>query len=276
MRKFPSTGSKRLILALAFCVAANYAFATTLALNFANWSDNINPNTGTTFNVGSTNPQGANGTIAVGDLLIGEVVIASTVATTDPGANTWPSGWTRVVDDWNTHPNSAFGDPNYHYSWAWKIATSGDLTGSYAVSWTNAAKGASWALFDYVGANATTPIDASGNTDQTTSGANHMIAPSITPTGTTDINLIIGMYAQALNPYTLPAGFTQRALVGSTSSDRPDIIAGDIQLAVSGATGTRIINSANGVPSAISIAIAPASGGGGNVIPMKSLLGAGP
>lgn len=239
----------------------------TLVPNFFNWSDNVNANTSTSLNVGATNPQGSNGTISVGDLLIGVLVVASTVAATDPGSHSWPSGWTRVIDVWDTHPNTAFGDPNYHYSWAWKIATSGDLTGSYAVSWANAAKGASWALIDYTGANVTTPIDASGNADATTAAINHMIAPSISPAGAADINLIIGIYGQGLIPYTMPSGFTQRALVGSTSSDRPDIVAGDSQLSSSGATGTRTIQCADGAPSAISIAIAPASGGGGATPP---------
>jgi len=222
------------------------------SFNWSNWSDNATNNTGTSITVGATGSQGTNGTINQGDLLIACVIVSSTSTTTDPGSHTWPIGWTRVVDDWNTEPNTILGDFNYHYSWAWKIATAGE-TASYSVSWTNAARGVSWVLFDYIGA-----VDVNGNADATTASTTSMVAPSISPIGTSDIELIIGLYGVTLTSYTLPGGFTQRANVGTTSGSRPEIIAGDIQLSVSGATGTKTITTGSaGVPSAIAIGIKP-------------------
>lgn len=241
-----------------------------LVFNFSNWSSATVGNGGATgFNVGSTNAQGANGTINQNDLLIAVVIVTDVTATADPGVIVPPAGWTQICNEFNTNPNSVFGDIDIRYACYWKVAGASE-TGSYAYSWTAACRGASWALFDYSDPNAVTPIDASGNFDNTV-GA--MVCPSISPTNPNDIMLIIGLYADNLGPYSLPGGFTQRAYVNNpvNSTSFPDIIAGDTQLSSSGPTGTKTIGfTTTGVPSGISIAIAPGAVIGINIWPYKT------
>ena len=228
---------------------------STPVINWSNRSTTAGTWTTATMNVGSDNKNGSNGTFTSGDLLIAIICISASVEATDPGSVSWPAGWTPIINVWDTEPNSVFGDINYRYSVAWKIA-GGSETGSYAATWTSNTRGASWLLFDIGGANGSTPIDASGSHDATAASVSSMVAPSISPTGSNDLLLIAGMYAQGHSPYTTPSGFTLVTGLSATSSGTPDLISYDKALSSSGATGTATITaSVSGVYSALSIAI---------------------
>jgi hypothetical protein len=200
-----------------------------------NWSNTSSSgavnNAVTTFNVGSTNPAGSNGAFTAGHLLIACAVVSMTAAT-DPGIIFGPAGWTQIFQTYY----SAMDTPVIRVACFWHLA-GGSETGSYTFSWTNPSRGASWALFDVHGQNAV-PID--GSDTQNNNYSANRTAPSISPSGSSDMLVAVFFDAGSGSPYTKPSDMTLISDVNSTSSDRPEILVSYKTLSASGATGTEV------------------------------------
>lgn len=221
-----------------------------IAFNWGNRSDDTTTNAVTTFNVGATNPNGANGTFTSGDFLLA-VIILSSSSTTDPGAIAM-TGWTNIFADWDATTETRIE--------VWFKIAGGAESGSYAASWTNTSRGASWALLDYTGVATTSPADITGS--QVTSGSTSCTAPSVTAVASNDLLFYIGSNYGAHGPMTVPAGMAQRTNQSGSDSTRPSVMTADIQLVSAGATGTKVgtLNSA-GDNKGVNIALKTASAG---------------
>ena len=187
-----------------------------IAFNWGNAS-NTSYNTGTSFNVGSTNAQGANGTFTSGDFLVMVVTVMANSAT-DPGVISTPTGWTQIdqvlsAGQWSGAMRTAT---------FYKIA-GGSETGSYSASWTNAAYGAGWVLMDYTGVNTSSPIDAH-NLIANTGYSPTPTTTAISPSGSTDMLIAAFVSGSGTGAYPItaspPSGMTTResSASGSVSS----------------------------------------------------------
>lgn len=130
-----------------------------------------------------------------------------------------------------------------------------------------------WAAADYSGASST-PIDASGLSGVQTNQSTSITAPSISPTGSTD--MLVGVWgADASLTFTKPASMTSReAQAGSSGS----VLIADQLLSASGPTGTRTATMSTGPNDAIGGLIALTAGGTPpppTCTPSIALLGAG-
>jgi hypothetical protein len=229
----------------------------TISINWSNKSSNTTGNIGvTSLTIGSTNAAESNGSIASGDFLI---AILEVVAASDPGSaatSMTSAGFTTTFDHFDSNQVKRM------YV-GWKVAGSSE-SGTYSASWATASTGASWTLIDLASVNTSSPIDTSTITDTSYDGG-LMPAPSISPSGSADWLMCVWFEAGGNNPYTVASGMTLLFDVGSSSSDRPEIMVGYLQLSSSGATGTKNASAANNTQtSGASIAFKPASGGGGS------------
>lgn len=199
-----------------------------VAFGWRNNSDVVNVNSGTSFTVGTTNAAFTNGSIAQNDLLV-MIVNVSTNATT-AGVLVPPGGWTQVLNDQNTTQTLSVG--------VWYKLAGAAEPGTYSVSWTNTARGASWALLDYTSVNLSTPVETSASIDNNGFSAN-LGCPTVTPTASDDLLIAIATEFGGQNSYTTPSGMTLRVNNASTSSDKPGLGVADLQLVSNSATGTK-------------------------------------
>lgn len=228
----------------------------TIAFSWANQSQNVGPaNAATSIVVGSTNAQGANGTINQNDLLIACVVATGAGVS---GTITQPGGWTQIYNNFDASQNR----PMITSVWV-KIAGASE-TGNYTFSWTGTSVGCSWALLDYTGVSTGAPVDASAGQNNDSFSTN-MTAPSISPAGAADMMVCVWAEDGGNATYAPAAGMTQRSTTGgtgngSTSSDRPEILIAELQLSASGATGTKVGTCASAPTVGVSMALTPAGG----------------
>ncbi len=215
-----------------------------------NWSNTITPTTNyqqvTTFNVGSTNANAANGAFHAGDFLLAVVTVFKT---TDPGA-IGVAGFTQIVQAVNTN--------GYTRTYVGYKIAGGSETGSYAATWTSTSTAAGWILASWSGVASSNMIDASGVTLQSAYGTS-LVAPSISPTGATDLLLTIFSTNGAVTTLSTPAGTTNRASCIGANSIYTSVIVNELQLAASGPTATQTSTAGNSqnYSNMISIALLP-------------------
>jgi len=217
------------------------AASKSVAFNWAYGSINSVANSGvTTINVGTTNPAGSAGPVAATDKLIAVVVVSMTIGT-DPGVIT-VTGFTMFSEVWNATFKTR--------TWLGYRDSSNGLVGgetvSYAASWTNASRGASWGIANYGNAATGSPV----NTQQDNAAfSTNMTSPSINATTASDRLICTVSEFGGNPPYAGPAPMNTRFNVGTNSSDRPEIIIADQQLSATGATGTRTSTAGGSVQS---------------------------
>lgn len=229
----------------------------TITPNWQNCSDNAHNNTGTSVGVGSTNPVGANGSIASGDLLIASIVGSN--GATDIGscaASMVALGWTTIYDAYNANDTNRV--------WVGVKIAGPSESGAYTATWASSATiGVSWSLADFGGVDQTTPVEASAGVTTSYDGGLYP-APSIVTTTVGDMLVCLWLTGGGGGPYSVDATMTQFTQIQSTSSTRPNIMLAYEQLVAAGATGVKNGSTTGNTPSTgVSMALKPASGGGG-------------
>ncbi len=237
-----------------------------MAISF-NWSNaiiNNAPQTVTTFNVGTTNPAGSNGTINSGDFLLA-CVMAQLGTAADPGTIT-VTGFTPIQQVFSSGQNVGGTEIYVGY----KIAGASE-SGSYAANWTTTSRDAGWALLDYGGVTNSSPVDVNAETSSTGFSVN-MVAPSIAPLGSSDMLICVWFTDGSQPPFTQAPGMNKRVdVMGAAggNSGITEILVADLQLSSSGATGTKTATqNAVGTNMAVSLALIP--GGILTVSPLPS------
>lgn len=213
-------------------------------------------------------PAGSCGTFTSGDFVIINEYI-TTIGGADPGVPTTPPGFTALFTPILGTGNDTRAAIFYKIAAGTESCTTGFIS-----TWTNLGVQQTWSIVDYAGVDNVSPIDSHNETVAGFTGAATIVAPSTSPTGSTDA--LIGWFNQAggLNPYAAPGSMTSDADNAGTGGTAESLIARQT-LAASGATGTRTATNTGGIGtwSAGLIALKPAGGGGGFV--SKMLLNAG-
>lgn len=205
--------------------------------------------------------------ITNGDLLI-IAIACDIVAGGDPGAPTFPAGFTQIT----SHFTPALFHGSLRLSWAYKIAAS--ESGNYTVTWTNAAK-FSWVSVDISGNKSSSPLDTSAsNSSATNTGS--LIAPALTGlTGSSDLLLCLFSNTGGANPYTMPAGMTTILNNNQGNSDGVFLGLSYLVLASNANTSTETVTgTGNDIFEAASAAFL-APGGGAAAVNLRTLMGVG-
>ena len=192
-------------------------------------------------------------TVSDGDLMLLLVDASYSDADVTP-----PAGWTAAA----TVDNESLFETELRLYW--KIAAS--EPSSYTVQISGQGGGnniGSAIIWSYTGVHATTPVDVSATTRQTSSSTS-ATAPSVTTTqADTMLICIAGVNNTTAVSFTAPGGMTER-FDGRHASAGQVIGIFEEAIASAGATGTRVATcSASNTYQLISIALAPAGGGGG-------------
>lgn len=189
-------------------------------------------------------------------LVTGNVLYAigyATCISAGTGVSSWtaPSGWT--VQSQNNDTTDRAGSI---------IVLTRTVTGSEASTYNlvaNFNNGSTlyfgWAVLQYSGVDTTSPIDGTPGYVQVDT-ASTITAPSISPTGSTDIQVAAFFVENTATFSGSPSGFTQR----ETSAGRPPLIVYDKTLSASGATATVSQNISSSFPgAAVTFALTPAA-----------------
>lgn len=174
-----------------------------VAFKWENHQDNAFDGPFTTFNVGSTDAAGANGSFTSGDMLIARVTVINDAGDTiNP-----PAGWNAIGSQITDGSN----DVSRYYS----HLCDGSESGSFTFSWTNS-KFASWGLVSISGASST--LDASAVASWNNAGSASFTTSSITMTDAGDLLVLMAWAHGGANTIAAPGDMTSRANLTQMSS----------------------------------------------------------
>lgn len=162
----------------------------------------ISPGDNTYYPAGITSLGCGRPTVALNDIMLVSFVINSGSSGNIPGWSS-PSGWTTLFDQHITA-----GGTDYHWVVEWKRASSSEPS-SYTWTWSSTA-GATYGdvvMAVYRGCNTGTVIDVT-TLGTATSNTSH-VAPSVTPTYTNDMLVVIAV-EDNYSHWTPASGFTER------------------------------------------------------------------